>query len=148
VPLAEVLRLSLRLVGGPLKRSARLDLELSSSPRVRASSTQLSQIVLNLLVNAFQAVAEEPAHKRVVAVRLRSRGDFAELEVADAGPGVPAADSERIFDPFFTTKPGVGTGLGLAISRRIASELGGTIEVLRDPLLGGALFRLTLALAD
>jgi C4-dicarboxylate-specific signal transduction histidine kinase len=148
VELAEVLRLSLRLVGGPLKRSARLDIDIDSAPRVRGSSTQLSQIVLNLLVNAFQAVAEQPPERRVVSARLHSEGGFAQLEIADAGPGVAEADSERIFDPFFTTKPGVGTGLGLAISRRIAEELGGKLLVSRDPVLGGAVFRLSLALSS
>jgi C4-dicarboxylate-specific signal transduction histidine kinase len=146
VPLADVLRLSLRLVGGPLKRSARLELDIEGSPRVRGSSTQLSQIVLNLLVNAFQAVADQPSNRRIVNARIKSDGRFAELEVADAGPGVAESDAERIFHPFFTTKPGVGSGLGLAISRRIAEELGGRLEVSRDEKLGGACFRLSLAL--
>lgn len=148
VSLADVLKLSLRLVGGPLKRSAKLDLELTAEPRVRGSSTQLSQIVLNLLVNAYQAVAEQPPSRRLVCARLRTQGGVAELEIADAGRGVADGDRERIFHPFFTTKPGVGSGLGLAISRRIAEELGGKLEVDRDEKLGGALFRLRLGVAS
>jgi two-component system NtrC family sensor kinase len=80
----------------------------------------------------------------VIAVRIGTDGKLASLEVADCGPGVPEQDRERIFDPFFTTKPGVGTGLGLAISRKIAGELGGSLEVEKDSRLGGAVFRLTL----
>jgi C4-dicarboxylate-specific signal transduction histidine kinase len=102
--------------------------------------------VLNLLVNAFQAVADQAPDRRIVSARIRSDEGFAHLEIADAGPGVADCDSERIFHPFFTTKPGVGSGLGLAISRRIAEELGGRLTVGRDAVLGGAQFRLSLAL--
>ncbi|MET0413146.1 MAG: ATP-binding protein, partial [Polyangiaceae bacterium] len=146
VSLADVVRLSLRLVGGPLKRSARLELDIEGAPSVKGSSTQLSQIVLNLLVNAFQAVADQAPNRRIVSARIRADAEFAHLEIADAGPGVAESDAERIFHPFFTTKPGVGSGLGLAISRRIAEELGGRLTVERDDALGGARFRLSLAL--
>lgn len=146
VSLADVVRLSLRLVGGPLKRSARLELDIEGAPQVKGSSTQLSQIVLNLLVNAFQAVADQAPNRRIVSARIRADAEFAHLEIADGGPGVAESDAERIFHPFFTTKPGVGSGLGLAISRRIAEELGGRLTVGRDDALGGAQFRLSLAL--
>jgi C4-dicarboxylate-specific signal transduction histidine kinase len=148
VSLADVVKLSLRLVGGPLKRSARLELDIEGAPRVKGSSTQLSQIVLNLLVNAFQAVADQAPNRRIVSARIRADAEFAHLEIADAGPGVAESDAERIFHPFFTTKPGVGSGLGLAISRRIAEELGGRLTVERDEALGGARFRLSVALRE
>jgi C4-dicarboxylate-specific signal transduction histidine kinase len=144
VDLEEVVHLALRLVEGDMRRAGRLDLQVSGSPRVRGSRTQLSQIVVNLLINAVHAVAKLPTADAVIAVRIGTDGKLASLEVADCGPGVPEQDRERIFDPFFTTKPGVGTGLGLAISRKIAAELGGTLEVERDGRLGGAVFRLTL----
>lgn len=144
VELEEVVHLALRLVEGDLRRAARVDLQVSGSPRVNGSRTQVSQIVVNLLVNAVHAVSKVPSSSAVIAVRIASDGKLASLEVADCGPGVPEQDRERIFDPFFTTKPGVGTGLGLAISRKIAGELGGSLEVERDARLGGAVFRLTL----
>jgi len=144
VDLEEVVHLALRLVEGELRRSGKLDLQVSGSPKVNGSRTQLSQIVVNLLVNAIHAVANVPPASAVIAVRIGTDGKLASLEVADSGPGVPEQDRERIFDPFFTTKPGVGTGLGLAISRKIAAELGGALEVEKDVRLGGAVFRLTL----
>jgi two-component system, NtrC family, sensor kinase len=144
VNLEEVLRLGLRLVEGDLRRSARLDLEVRGAPRVRGSRTKLSQIVLNLLVNAVQAAARNKEREALVGARVALIGNVAELEIADTGMGVPEGEQDRIFDPFFTTKPGVGTGLGLAISRRIAEELGGFLEVGRDVRLGGAVFRLRL----
>ncbi|HEU4581717.1 MAG TPA: ATP-binding protein [Polyangiaceae bacterium] len=144
VDLEEVVHLSLRLVEGELRRACKLDLQVSGSPRVRGSRTQLSQIVVNLLINGIHAVAKLVPGEATIAVRIGTDGKLASLEVADNGSGVPDADRERIFDPFFTTKPGVGTGLGLAISRKIAAELGGALEVERDGRLGGAVFRLTL----
>ena len=77
-------------------------------------------------------------------VRVRRVGTWAVLEVSDSGPGVSERDRKRIFEPFFTTKADQGTGMGLAISRAIAQEFGGTLDVDRDPELGGALFRLCL----
>jgi two-component system NtrC family sensor kinase len=142
--LEEVVRLALRLVEGDLRRSAHVELDVQSSAWVSGSRTQLSQIIVNLLVNAIHAVSKLSHDKAVVSVRVFADGSLVCLEVADSGPGVPEQDRERIFDPFFTTKPGVGTGLGLAISRKIALDLGGFLEVGRDPRLGGARFRLSL----
>jgi C4-dicarboxylate-specific signal transduction histidine kinase len=146
VSLEEVVRLALRLVEGDLRRAGHVELDVQSSARVSGSRTQLSQIVVNLLVNAIHALAKTPLDKAVLSVRVSADERFARLEVADSGPGVPDQDRERIFDPFFTTKPGVGTGLGLAISRKIALDLGGSLEAARDTRLGGAVFRLTLPL--
>ena len=144
VDLSEVLRLALRLAYGELRRCAKLELDVSCSPKVQGSTTKLEQVALNLLINAIHAVSERPREENVISARLKLDGNSACLEIADNGPGVAEQDLERIFDPFFTTKPGIGTGLGLAISRRIAEELGGKLEVARDERLGGALFRLSL----
>jgi C4-dicarboxylate-specific signal transduction histidine kinase len=144
VSLEETVRLALRLVEGDLRRTGHVELDVQSSARVSGTRTQLSQIVVNLLVNAIHALAKTPIDKATISVRVSADERFARLEVADSGPGVPEQDRERIFDPFFTTKPGVGTGLGLAISRKIALDLGGSLEAARDARLGGALFRLSL----
>jgi two-component system, NtrC family, sensor kinase len=144
--LAEVLRLSLRLVSGELMRCASLELDVTCAPKVRASATKLGQVVLNLIVNAMQAVAARPRSENVISVRLRLEDACSVLEVADNGPGIPEDDQLRIFDPFFTSKAGVGTGLGLAISRRIVEEIGGSLVAGRDERLGGARFVVRLPL--
>lgn len=144
VDLAKVVRLALRLVEGDLRRAAHVDFEIRGDAQVNGSRTQLCQVVVNLLVNAAHAVAQVPLAEAVIRVRIAPDGELVCLEVADCGPGVPDQDKQRIFDPFFTTKPGVGTGLGLAISRKIAEDLGGSLEVARDAQLGGAAFHLRL----
>jgi two-component system, NtrC family, sensor kinase len=148
VDLEEVVRLALRLVEGELRRAAHVDLVVEKNARVSGSRTQLSQIVVNLLVNAVHAVSKTPLDRAVISITIGADDSHARLEIADTGPGVPEQDHDRIFDPFFTTKPGVGTGLGLAISRKIALDLGGTLEVGRHPRLGGAVFRLRLPAHD
>lgn len=144
VDLEEVARLALRLVEGDLRRAAHVELDVRGDSKVSGSRTQLCQIVVNLLVNAAHAVANVPLARAVIRVDLVADLEVVSLTVADCGPGVPDQDGERIFDPFFTTKPGVGTGLGLAISRKIATELGGSLDVGRDARLGGAAFCLRL----
>ncbi len=128
---------------------------------VDSDESLLSQILLNLVVNAADAVAEvehptvrmtlRPAWFRVRQEDGDRAGpvdrayDALECEVADNGPGVPVADRERIFDPFFTTKPpGAGTGLGLANAQRFAQEIGGELIYADSTDLGGAAFVLRL----
>jgi C4-dicarboxylate-specific signal transduction histidine kinase len=144
VDLAEVLRLSLRLVSNELTRAASLELDVTPAPPVRGSATKLGQVVLNLVVNAMQAVSARPRAQNVISIRLRVDPGWEVLEVADNGPGIAEAERERIFDPFYTSKAEVGTGLGLAISRRIVDELDGTLVADRDERLGGARFTLRL----
>jgi two-component system, NtrC family, sensor kinase len=143
---AEVLRLSLRLVSGELMRCASLELDVTCAPKVKSSPTKLGQVVLNLIVNAMQAISVRPRSENVISVRLRIEDAWAVLEVADNGPGIPDEDIDRIFDPFFTSKVGVGTGLGLAISRRIVEEIDGSLVAGRDDRLGGASFIVRLPL--
>jgi signal transduction histidine kinase len=144
VDLAESLRLSLRLVSGELMRCASLELDVTCAPKIRASATKLGQVVLNLIVNAMQAVSSRPRSENVISVRLRIEDVWAVLEVADNGPGISEEDLDRIFDPFFTSKQGSGTGLGLAISRRIVEEIEGSLVAGRDDQLGGARFVMRL----
>jgi len=112
-------------------------------PRVLADEHQLSQVFLNLLLNAGDAMGGA-GQVRIVA---RAEGAQVAVEVEDTGPGIPAADLPRVFDPFFTTKdPGQGTGLGLAISHRILEALGGEIAARNLPG-GGAGFTVRLRAA-
>src|SRR6266513_3603076 len=105
-------------------------LELSAAePKFWADPSELQQMLLNLLINAEQALVsvERP---RTIVVRTAASEDEVRLEVADSGPGIAPEIRARIFDPFFTTKPeGVGTGLGLSICYGIAREHGGRISV-------------------
>jgi signal transduction histidine kinase/ActR/RegA family two-component response regulator len=108
-----------------------LDPEL---PQAWADAAQLQQAVLNLIVNAEQAIVmgrtDETVPGHILIRTRRLPGDRLQLEVGDDGPGIPPEIVSRIFDPFFTTKPaGVGTGLGLSIVYGIVQEHGGEVIV-------------------
>ncbi|HVP66985.1 MAG TPA: GAF domain-containing protein [Anaeromyxobacteraceae bacterium] len=115
--------------------------DYSGLPAVPVDARHVRQAVLNLVMNAIQAM---PRGGRL-AVRSRVDGAFARIEIADTGPGIPAEKRPMIFQPFFTTKA-TGTGLGLAVVRRIAEGHGGTVEVVDAPS-GGATFVLRFPLA-
>jgi len=119
-------------------------LELSpAEPKFWADPSELQQMLLNLLINAEQALVsvETP---RTIVVRTAASEEDVRLEVADSGPGIAPEIRAKIFDPFFTTKPeGVGTGLGLSICYGIAREHGGRISV-DSPAGRGATFVVTL----
>src|SRR4029077_12952206 len=111
-----------------------------SLPPTLADPYQLQQVVLNLLVNAEQAILQGRGHGRIAIHTRRLTGDRLALEVADDGPGIPREIASRVFDPFFTTKPpGVGTGLGLSIVYGIVKEHAGEVYV-ESPRGGGAKF--------
>ena len=99
-------------------------------PPVLADRGKIEQVVLNLVVNAEQAVQDRDVRK--VTVRTRAAGETVALEVLDSGVGIPSEHLDRVFDPFFTTKlPGEGTGLGLAIVHSIIQEHGGGVRAER-----------------
>ncbi|MHB8878279.1 MAG: sensor histidine kinase [Myxococcaceae bacterium] len=105
---------------------------------VQADRDQLTQVLVNLIKNAAEAM---PGGGRI-EVRVLAKGPFAAVEVQDSGPGVKPEDRARILEPYFTTKEG-GTGLGLAIAARICQEHGGHLEV-GGELGKGALFTVVL----
>lgn len=123
-------------------------LELSTADLlVSGDRIQIQQVVLNLLLNALEAMADTPAESRRLYVRsaLADNGDI-QVEVEDRGCGIDPATADRIFDRLFTTKSG-GTGLGLAISKSIVEAHGGRIWV--EPAEPhGAIFRFQLARSD
>lgn len=102
---------------------------------IRGSRTRVSQVFLNLIVNAAQAIEPGDRTQNTITVRARSIDkDRICVEVQDTGPGISSQLLRRIFDPFVTTKPaGRGTGLGLSICRRIVHSLEGTIEIQSHP---------------
>jgi PAS domain S-box-containing protein len=145
VEFAEVVRSAVALREG-YTRSAGIELTLHApSPApVQVDVDQIKQVVLNLLMNAEDAVTGAPVRR--IGVTIGQRGGHALLLVNDSGPGVPDALQSQIFEPFFTTKPeGHGTGLGLAVSIGIVGEHGGRISVARG-VLGGAQFAVELPL--
>lgn len=97
-------------------------------PHVRADRVQFQQMILSLVRNAVEALAEVPTHERRVTIRTaHTENDEVEVSVSDNGPGLTPWIADRLFTPFATTKA-AGTGLGLAISRSIAQAHGGTIR--------------------
>ncbi|WP_437579660.1 hybrid sensor histidine kinase/response regulator [Sorangium sp. So ce887] len=147
--LGEVVREVARLLASAaLLAGATLRIELAPGlPRVRGDGIQLQQVLLNLLVNALDAVSRRPPEARLVVVRARpADGGGVELSVADSGEGVPPADLERIFEPFFTSKA-QGLGVGLAISRSIVEAHGGRLWAERGAG-EGATFRCALPVWD
>jgi C4-dicarboxylate-specific signal transduction histidine kinase len=112
-------------------------------PPVRGDKVHLSQVLINLLINAMDAVESQPPTLRHVLLRAASAGNGnIELTVRDSGPGIEAAHLARIFEPFFTTKE-TGMGMGLSVSRTIILAHGGQISVENAPE-GGAIFRVRL----
>lgn len=150
VALPKVLDSTLRMAWNEIRHRARLVKNYGPTPEVDASESRLGQIFLNLVVNAAQAITNDPAKKRhsiTVTTKTSETGD-AIVEVTDTGPGIPPEVMRDMFRPFFTTKPiGVGTGLGLPICNRLVSDVGGSIEV--ESTLGeGTTFRILLPAAS
>ena len=115
--------------------SITVNLELDEeNPKAWANSSEMQQMLLNLLINAEQALTST-SDRRNITIRTAMAGeDHARLEVSDTGPGIPMEIQERIFDPFFTTKAeGSGTGLGLSICYGIVHDHGGRISVQSVP---------------
>ncbi|HKW42344.1 MAG TPA: ATP-binding protein [Gemmatimonadales bacterium] len=109
-----------------------LDLD-PADPKIWADASELQQMLLNLLINAEQALVTVDG-PRTISIRTHADEGEVRFEIADSGPGIAPEIRAKIFDPFFTTKPeGVGTGLGLSICYGIAQEHGGRIWVDSEP---------------
>jgi signal transduction histidine kinase len=135
VDLEPVVRSVLRLLRSEALARARLLIDLKDAPQVAGSATRVGQVVLNLALNALQALPERPMEQNQVRVSLHAEGDRAILEVSDNGVGIDPTLIGRVFQPLFTTKP-TGTGLGLAITRQIVDEMNGQITVESQPGVG------------
>ncbi|HET6522191.1 MAG TPA: PAS-domain containing protein [Geminicoccaceae bacterium] len=153
VNLNELIEQALELVGYQLRRiDAELVRDLEPDlPELTGDPAQLNQVVVNLLINAGQALEGGEAGDRPKRIAVRTRhlatNREVELEVSDSGRGVPEAVRGRIFDPFFTTKPaGSGNGIGLSLCYGIVTAHGGTVTV-DDAPGGGARFRVRLPCA-
>lgn len=139
--LGNVARAAVALLEGRLRAKAvNLEVDIPNSLPVLGDDTELQQVVVNLLLNASQVIADGGSVRLAAEVSDR----VVKLSVSDDGGGIDDADLPYIFEPFFTTKPaGAGTGLGLVLSARIINEHGGSIDV--EPNVGeGARFTLVL----
>ncbi|MET4386094.1 signal transduction histidine kinase [Bradyrhizobium sp. F1.4.3] len=117
----------------------------SSELHVKGDPVQLQQVVLNLIMNAIDAVSDADVRHGEISVTTVRTGARAEVRVADTGPGIASGDLKTIFDPFFSTKP-QGMGMGLAIVRTIVEAHQGRISAENQPS-GGALFIVGLPIA-
>ena len=145
VDLNELIRSTIGLLHSELVgRRFRADLDLAEKlPPIAGDAVQLQQVLLNLVMNAMDAMAETPPARRSITVSTRLRGkDGVETVVADHGQGLAPAEQARAFEPFFTTKPH-GLGLGLAICSTIVGLHGGQLALANNPG-GGARATLTL----
>ena len=131
---------TLNMVWNELKYKVTVVKEYGDLPAISCLPAQLSQVFMNLLINAAQGIAE----RGTITLRTACEGDSVWIEVEDSGVGIAPENLSCIFEPFFTTKPvGVGTGLGLAVSYGIVQRHMGTIDV-RSELGQGTTFRVTL----
>jgi PAS domain S-box-containing protein len=129
-------------------QDVRIDLDLDDTlPRVRGDRIQLQQVVLNIFVNAFDAMRNAPADRRIVEVRARREGSArVRIIMSDRGPGLSVEALDKMFQPFYTTKP-EGLGMGLSICRAIIQAHDGSIGAENNPQ-GGAAFYFTVPAAE
>jgi signal transduction histidine kinase/HAMP domain-containing protein len=148
VELSMVVRGAAKMAAHEIRHRARLVEDCEGVPPVRGNGARLSQVLLNLLINAAHAITPGQVEQNEIRVSAReSVPGRVTLEVSDTGCGIPAENLGRIFEPFFTTKPvGVGTGLGLPVCHGIITSFGGDITVESEPGRGTT-FRITLPTA-
>tara|TARA_R110002096_G_scaffold194628_7_gene376970 strand:+ start:1089 stop:2561 length:1473 start_codon:yes stop_codon:yes gene_type:complete len=146
--LAEVVERTRSLIGESWKRhSINLTVDVDDNlPAVFARPQKVQQVLLNLMINAKDALITHDVANRYVSLTAQRSGDGVEFAVADNGPGIETSVRDRIFEPFITTKRARGgTGLGLSICRSIIEGYGGTIQVATDD--GGSVFSVWLPIA-
>lgn len=148
VDVEAVVKGSIAMAWNEIRHRAKLVRREGHPPPVLATQARLGQVILNLLVNAAQAIPESATQSNEIRVETGVAADGRVfIEVADTGPGISCEVQRRMFDPFYTTKAiGEGTGLGLAICHSIVTELGGEI-VVESESGRGATFRVLLPAA-
>ena len=147
VVINDIVSAALDITGYAVRTSnIELVLDLANDiPPIFADADQLHQVLLNLIINAQQALQDLPVHRQIrIVSEFEPMKGVVHVVVADNGPGIPAELRARVFEPYFTTKPmGVGTGVGLAVSLGIIEAHGGTLTV-ECPVAGGTHFHMVL----
>ncbi|MFP2962702.1 ATP-binding protein [Myxococcus sp. 1LA] len=147
VDLPAVLERALRMAANHLRHRARVVRDFGKNvPRVLGTTTKLGQVVLNLVINAAQAIPEGRVSENQLTLALREEAGGVVLSISDTGRGIPPDVLPHVFDPFFTTRGG-GMGMGLPICRDIITSLGGDIRVHSEPGKGTTV-EVTLRRAD
>jgi PAS domain S-box-containing protein len=149
IDLADLIRDVLALVhSSAVAQNVFISVEMPDDlPSVRGDLVHLQQVVLNILLNAFDAMSECRPHERAVTLRATRQPDATvRISVSDRGPGLAAGALDKIFEPFYTTKA-EGLGMGLSICRSIIELHGGTLSA-ENSANGGATFSFTLPAAD
>jgi len=130
VDVVSVVGNAIKLASAEIRYRARLHTDLAAVPPALANEGRLSQVFVNLLVNAAQAIEEGAVERNEIRVVTSASEADVKVEISDTGRGIAPEHLERLFDPFFTTKSkNGGSGLGLAICYKIVSSYGGTIDV-------------------
>ena len=145
----DVIDQALRLVGREVSMVAHIERDYARAlPRVVVPHGRLTQVLVNILINAAHAINEVEREVHRVRITTRADSEYVAISISDTGPGIASEALSHIFDPFFTTKrSGLGTGLGLSISRSIMRDLGGDLIV--ESVHGsGATFIALLPLPD
>ncbi len=142
----EVIQEVTDLIRGELARN-RISLltDLTADLRVRGDRVQLQQVLINLIMNAVEAMRTSTGRTRELLIRSAKNPDGVLVQVQDSGPGMEPEVADRIFEPFFTTKA-EGIGMGLSISRSIVESHGGRLWAVAEP--NGALFEFTVPAQD
>jgi PAS domain S-box-containing protein len=134
VDLNQAIAAAVTMARNEVRYRARLEVDAGRLPAVLASEGKLSQVFLNLIINAAHAIPEGQADRHRIGLRTWAAGADVLAEVVDTGHGIQPEHLARIFEPFYTTKGvGAGSGLGLAISRTIVTEFGGDLRVESEP---------------
>jgi two-component system cell cycle sensor histidine kinase/response regulator CckA len=130
VDLARLVQLTTKMAQNEIRPRAKLVVESEPIPAFDGEENRIAQVLLNLLINAAQAIPDGHADEHEISLRIRAQGAFVELAVSDTGAGIPPELQRRIFEPFFTTKANRGgSGLGLSICLAVARDLGGSLTL-------------------
>ncbi|MFC1477324.1 PAS domain S-box protein [candidate division KSB1 bacterium] len=125
----EAIKKTLNIVENELKQKAKIELILGNIPEIECDIYKISQVFLNLLVNAAQAIDE----RGTITIKSWESRNYVVIQFSDSGSGIPKEVIGKVFDAFFTTKdPGKGTGLGLSIAYKIIQNHKGTVDVVSE----------------
>lgn len=146
VDINDVVRVACKMVATEIRHRAQLVTRLGEVREIAAHRGKLSQVLINLLMNAAHAVDEARPEQNRIEITTEQIGGRLVITVSDTGRGIPEDEIQHVFEPFYTTKPrGIGTGLGLALCAETVRKHGGQIEVVSE-VGKGTRFEITLPL--
>lgn len=129
-PILPPLEVAIRMTRGEIQKTAQLKLTVEETALVEVDDTRLSQVFVNLIINAAQAMERSEDEQNLLHIRVYLEEGFQVIAFQDTGPGISEGLQNQIFAPFFTTKPaGKGSGLGLSLAQSIVEDFGGSLEM-------------------